>query len=385
MTVASPTLWADVMASLGAAGDRLAALMRARGDDDDVADVYATMLGITMDVYLGQIAIQAEHPVFAPCTGYFQRLGTPNPDTIYRRAPIDTAGIYRIVGERGTARDVTLMAFSEAMRGWPAVDVTPFCDGSGAFDLIASATRPEGHTGHWLELEPGMAALWLRVVSDRWDVDVDSWIAITRLDHGPRERMTAEWLGKRLASLATRVERATEYGIRHVGELIDAGFVNRFKLIDYAATGAMPLQSYQEGVFRLADDEALLIEARLPPGCSYFSWALTDAMFVTLDWTNAHTSINSGQAAPDADGVLRLVVSRHDPGTPNWLETTGHRLGVVQARTTGSADAPEIMAERLPFSAIRQRPEFAGSRITPAQRTERLRHRQLYAQRRRLW
>ena len=150
-----------------------------------------------------------------------------------------------------------------------------------------------------------MSCLWLRATSDRWDEDVDPSIAITRLDGHPRTQMSADWLAARLRGLATRAERTVEYGIRHFNELVDAGYVNKVKLIDYGALGGMPLQSYQEGAFELAADQALLVEARMPAESTYFSWSLTDSLFVTLDWTNAHTSINSGQAELDADGVLR--------------------------------------------------------------------------------
>lgn len=381
----SESVWAQAMASLAAGGDRLAAIMRERGGEADAADVYATMLGVLSDGYLSQIGVQPEHPVFVPCTGYFQRLGTPNPDTMYRAAPVDDQGIYRIVGNRGTAGDVTLMAFSAAMRSWPAVNVAQFCDTDGSFDLIVSAERPDGHTGHWMKLEEGSATLWLRSVSDRWDVEDDPWIGITRLDGGSRRRMSAEWLEKRLIPLAKRVEGATEYGIKHVGELIDQGFVNSLKLIDYSTSGAMPLQSYHEGVFELADDEVLLVEARMPAECHYFSWSLCDAMFVTLDWTNAFASINSGQAARDADGVLRVVVSAQDPGIANWLQTTGHVMGVVQARTVGSATMTEMTAEVVPLSELPDRLPVGLRTVTADERRKALQERQIAAQRRRLW
>ena len=381
-----PDPWAKAMTALGAAGERLAKIMRERGDQADGAAVYATMLGVLMNGYLNQIAVQPEHPVFVPCSGYFQRLGTPNPDTVYRCAPIDPAGTYRIVGNRGTAADVSLMAFSQSMRSWPVVDMTPFCDTvSGAFDIIASATRPVERGLHWLKLEPGMASLWLRSVSERWAEEDDPWIAITRLDGASRKPLSAQWLDTQLQSLVSRVERTTEYGIQHVGDLIDEGFVNRLKLIDYGSAGAMPLQSYHEGVFRLEDDQVLIVEARMPADCRYFSWALTDAMFVTLDWTNNHASINSAQAEVGPDGVLRVIVSKIDPGVRNWLQTACCRSGVLQARTVGSAAAPDMTAEVLPLMTALERFPRDTRRVSEQERRQDLQARQIAAQRRRLW
>src|ERR1700755_1629166 len=104
----------------------------------------------------------------------------------------------------------------------------------------------------------------------------------------------------------------------HVDELIDQGFVNRMKTVDYGASGAMPLQHYHEGVFQLADDEALLVEAHLPDGADYYARPLTDRMRVTLDWRHEQPSVNRSQGVVDADGVLRVVVSATDPGIANW-------------------------------------------------------------------
>ncbi len=382
-----PSAWAKCLAELAAAGDRLAASMAQRGESDRGTDAYVAMLGVVMDVYLNRVSVDARHPVFVPCTGYYQRLGTPNPDTIYRRAPIDEAGIYRLTGERGSAAEVTLMAFQEpSMKSFAPFDLTPVSHGPDAiFDLIYSAARPQGYTGDWLPLEPGTASLWLRAVSDRWGEESEPRIAITRLDGSSRQRMEPQALEQTLATLAARAERTLEYGIRHADELAEAGFINRLKEIDYSQAGGMPLQSYHEGLFQLGEDQALLVEAKMPQDCRLFSWALTDRMFVTLDWTNAHCSLNRVQAAIDADGMLRVIVSAKDPGSPNWLETCGYASGVLQCRSSGSVTAPKIAARVIPLAAAFDHLPAGTRRITPEERQEQLRQRQAGMQMRHLW
>jgi len=379
--------WARCMAELAQSGDRLADMMQQRGENDRGTDAYVAMLGVLMDTYLNRISVDARHPVFVPCTGYYQRLGTPNPDTIYRRAPIDEAGTYRLTGERGTAAEVTLMAFQEpSMKSFAPFDLTPVSRGPDAmFDLIYCAARPQGYTGDWLPLEPGTASLWLRAVSDRWGEESEPRIAITRFDGSSRQRMTPERLEQTLASLAARAERTLEYGIRHADELAEGGFINRLKEIDYSQAGGMPLQSYHEGLFQLGAEEALLVEARMPEDCRLFSWALTDRMFITLDWTNAHCSLNRAQAAIDADGVLRLIVAARDPGSPNWLETCGYSSGVLQCRSSGSAKAPQIAARVIPMASAFDHLPAGTRRITPKERQEQLRQRQTGMQMRHLW
>ena len=384
---AAPSTWATAMAALAAAGDRLAARLRERGDSDGTGDLYLTMLGALMDSYLNQLSVDAAHPAFLPCTGYFQHLGSPNPDTVYRRAPIDTSAAYRLVGNRGTALDVTLMAFTEpTMRSWPPYDLSTVAHGpEGTIDVIVSTEQPAGYTGDWLKLEPEMTCLWLRSVSDDWGKESDPQLAITRIGGTSRQRPAAATPEARLATVAARVERTVEYGIRKVDELTEAGFVNRLKAIDYSASGAMPFQYYHEGVFVLNDDEALLIEAEMPTDCRYFSWSLTDRMFVTLDWMNAQTSINRTQATIDPDGVLRVILSRSDPGTPNWMETARYRSGVLQCRSQGSQLAPVFSTRVIPFSSVFDHLPAGTPHITPEARQEALRQRQVGAQLRRLW
>ena len=71
-------MWADAMAQIGAAGDRLVAAMRERGETVD-ADVYVSLLGALMDTYLNRVSGEADIPTFVPCCGYYQHLGSPEP------------------------------------------------------------------------------------------------------------------------------------------------------------------------------------------------------------------------------------------------------------------------------------------------------------------
>lgn len=378
--------WARAMAALGSAGDRLAADMRARDGSMKSDDIVKSMLGALMNLYLTQWASDANEPTFIPCTGYYQRLGSPNPDTIYRSAAVQPDGVYRLTGERGTARDVTIMPFTRAMRGGVPFNLSDVATGDdGAFDVIVSAERPEGHDGDWWRLDPETTSLWLREVSDRWGAEREARIAIVRLNPSARAEPSAEALDRRIAALATTVERILDYGIRHVDDLVNEGYVGRLKEVDYGATGAMPLQFYHEGLFDLADEDCLLIECRLAPGCDYISWSITDRMLITLDWMNAFTSLNSAQAMIDPDGVLRVIVAKTDPGTPNWMETLGYRQVVPQLRSIGAETPPVFDVRTIPLSAVFDHLPAGTRRVGGEERRAALRERQRAWQLRRIW
>lgn len=372
------------MAALNIEGDRLVAEAAKRGVDS--ARVHETILGVLMDTYLMQVSSNPDQPTFLPCTGYFQKLGSPNPDTVYRGATIDPHGTYQISGFRGTARDVTLMPFSQLMRGGEPFDLSTISEGSkGRFELLVSAERPQSHSGNWWQLQPDTASIWLREVSANWGQEMPAELAIVRLDAKPHRSITVDEMNSKLGKLAIRVGRIVEYGMKHVDALFDQGFVNQFRETDYSQSGSMPLQSYHESIFDLKTDECLLVEARLPVDCNYFSWSLTDRLLVTLDWMNAQTSINSGQARIDSDGLLRVVIAASDPGVPNWMNTLGLRQGVIQCRTAGSSVAPEMTATVAPLAEITARLPNDTPRITSDARLAALQERTRGWQLRRIW
>src|SRR3546814_7205853 len=85
-------------------------------------------------------------------------------------------------------------------------------------------------------------------------------------------------------------------------------------------------QFYYEGAYQLAPDEALLVEAKVPETCGYWSLILTDDVYETTDWVNNHSSLNDAQARVDKDGLFRAVISAQDPGVPNRSEENTSEL-----------------------------------------------------------
>ena len=107
----------------------------------------------------------------------------------------------------------------------------------GRFDVLVSPERPASYDGDWWPLEPGTASLWIRSVSDQWGNDRDPRIAITRVDAPRRDPALGDATRKQLGALGFMVERIVEYGMKHVDELIDEGFVNQLKTVDYGNSG----------------------------------------------------------------------------------------------------------------------------------------------------
>ncbi len=390
MTSTDPVGWIGCLDDLRAFAERLAGRARAAVDSAREVDVAVKTFGSIMGAYLTHLWAEPEHPAFLPSVGYHQMYGSPNPDTIYRNAAIDGTGEYRIVGHRGTAPDVSIMPFGAPVAGglqtFDPFDLDDLSIDDGAFEVVLSVRRP-ATARNWWRIEPEMRTLMLRSVSDRWGEHTDPRIAIVRLDTEPRRpRVDPGDLQRRFQSYAAVVEAMVMSGVNRVARLRDDGVVNRVVSVDYSATGGgLDDQWYQEGCFAFDDGEALLVEARGAAECTAFSLSLTDAAFSTIDWANAHSSLNRHQATIDTDGVVRVVVAISDPGVSNWLDTTGHRNGALQFRWSGTSAPPEVSVRAVSPSALDDALPASAVRVSPEQRATAIRARQVGVQLRTRW
>ncbi len=375
--------WIACLDELSAIADQLKGLDHEGGR---AADLAIKMFGATMGAYLQHLSADPHHPAFLPSAGYYSMYGSPNPDTIYRTAVIDDSGDYLITGYRGSAPDVSVMPLggptAQGLQTFTAFDLgPPVAAPDTLFEATLSRRRRRSSGDAWWRLEPGTRSLMLRTVSDDWGVHTEPRIAITRLDvDARRTRPAAEQIEQRLRSFAKVVEAMVMSGVNRVNHLRADGVVNRLIAVDYSANGGLSRQWYHEGCFSLDDDQVLLVEAQLPPGCDAFSLSLTDAFFSTIDWANAQSSLNQRQAVIDRDLVLRVVVATRDPGVHNWLDTTGHEFGVMQFRWMGGGEAPKVVVKPLPAAALEDALPEAVARTSPQERLKAIRKRHIGVQ-----
>jgi hypothetical protein len=135
----------------------------------------------------------------------------------------------------------------------------------------------------------------------------------------------------------------------------------------------------------LSSDEALILDAKVPANCTYWSAILTNDIYETTDWYNNQSSLNGAQARVDRDGVVRIVVSAKDPGVPNWLDTAGYPTGAIQGRWTDCSATPIPTLRKIPLADVRRELPADTPVVTPAQRDQTLRDRRALVQQRPLW
>jgi hypothetical protein len=388
--------WEDYVDRLKPLGRRLLDRLpeRLRQDPHVVQEAWRLLLSGVVRATTDAIIGDRRHPIFVPELNVAQNLFQPNADTIYKTAMIDGAGSYRLRGERGTVRIFILAQLGpDTLRTGtpsPALSTCDFgslaLDADGRFDVIVSRHRPEGHPGDWWELHPKAEKFMVRIVGCRWGDEREPRFGIDRLDVPPsRGRLTAAELSARLAEIPSIAGNCACFFPDHVEQLRAQGHVNSLKVVDFSNMTGLNRQSYYEGAYELADDEALLVEVKIPAEVGYWSLILTNEIYETIDWYNNQSSLNMAQARLDADGYFRAVVSARDPGVPNWLDTSGYRAGAIQGRWFDTDERPTPMIRKLRIEEVRGALPADTPTVSPAERDAAIRARRINAQMRTIW
>jgi|GEM_PF-129868 len=399
---ATPTIagWGELVDSLrDLPAQMLARLPESMQRDPQVQqEVGRLMLEALASSALDAIGGDGDHPSFMPTIGQTLNVGQPNADTVYLMARLTPGGTYRLRGQRGSLRIAVIGQVGPNMGevGTKSTHVGAInsyddlnslhVDRRGRFDVLLSPVRPAGYQGDWWPLDPSANRLLLRLVNSDWGRERDPTIAIERVDApATRPRASAADLEQRLRRLPKATAAIATLFVGHVEALRQEGYVNRLKVLDVSQQGGLTGQFYYEGAYDLGDDEALLVEAKVPARCVYRSVVLTNDLYETTDWYDNHSSLNGSQARPDKDSVLRVVVSARDPGVPNWLDTAGYPQGLIQGRWTYCSEHPIPTVRKLSLDEVRRNLPPETGTVTPEQRDREIRARRSLLQQRSLW
>ena len=119
------------------------------------------------------------------------------------------------------------------------------------------------------------------------------------------------------------------------------------------AADTTPDNLYMIGTFRLALDEALVIELE-PPATRYWSVTLENIWHECIDPRRRRSSITNTAAVADADGKVRIVAAATDPGVDNWIDTGSRQRGFVTVRWLDNPDPPMVKTMVMPVGAVQR-------------------------------
>lgn len=313
--------------------------------------------------------------------------GIDNPDCIYLYAALRGDAHYRLHGSRGSARHLDVQVSRGHFAEAPDFGVVASAaiqelesDAQGGFEL---SIGPGSRAGNHLETTPDTEWLLVRQYFADWEGERPADLVIERVDARfppppPRPAQVAD----RLDRLARWLDGGARYfaGLAKLCGGLPANSI-RFIAPADAGRGGLADLAYGLGNFRCEPGEAVLLEVR-PPDCHYWSFALGNGHWESLDWSRRQTSLNDHQAALDADGAFRAVICPHDPGVANWLDPQGHREGTLFGRYLRTTAIPEPTLRRVSVSDLDRVLPAGTSRVSPEARSESLRRRHVAALRR---
>lgn len=340
---------------------KLIALCGIARTEQDLAEGYDYLAGSIAAV--GQLvrARELSHPHFVTSTGPYTKMGLDNPDTLYYHADVEPTGTYRVWGRRGTTVDLSFQVLrgdyspTEVPGGDDAFDdrrIPIAADGS--FSISFGPPRDDPPAGYFV-LGEGASMLAVREVFSAWS-EVKGMIAIERTDTVGTAPAEPD-----LARVTRRYATAGKMLLARMHTWLN--FPKWFYLDEPVNTftpprrtpGGLATQYSSVGHYRLDDNEAMIIT--VPKSAApYQGFQLGSMWYISLDYVNHQTSLNTAQAQVDPDGMIRMVVAHRNPGVANWIETTGRETGIMQVRwqRLGGSDteSPSIPPDSGPTAQV---------------------------------
>jgi hypothetical protein len=323
---------------------------RADMDEIGVAAGYrhlTHLLGFAFDLYL---EADAERPSFTPLALPTRKILGDNVDSIYHFAPLRGDRRYRIRGRRGNEVYLAFCVYGGKPDGeWSQRvvanisqrDLTFSADGGFEIRLSTDAHPPDG-----IQLAPDAVCVISRQYFTERATARPADFDIEALDRAaPPPPMSVDLLAHRLRAVTTFIRETIQFAPLP-GSLPPNLLGPALPWNPQQSGWGTPDNVYSLGLFRLEPDEALVIEGR-SPHCTYWGAQLWNRYMQSLDYRYHRVSLNHSQIQLQPDGLFRIVVAHRNPGMPNWIETAGHREGVVFCRWLQADTLPEQPTSRV--------------------------------------
>lgn len=287
-------------------------------------------------------------------TDEHKKFGVDNPDNVYLRSALSGSETYRLWGTRGEAPYIGFTIGADFYGGSGGRQGTLAQHHIDEFEVAPDGTfeiflGPNAGKGNWIRLEPEASGVIVRQTFFDRTRQKAATLSIERLG----TRGTPPPLSP--AIIDARLRRAAAFlaGSARLFADMSAGWAKRpNRLHGHAGKSVLHLHGdpdiyYASGHWRLAADEALVID--VPPARRFVYWGfqLANVWLESLDYRYASVATNNGRAVRRDDGTWRIVVAPDDPGVPNWLTTTGHAHGAMCFRWLLAEDDPPLPQVRV--------------------------------------
>jgi hypothetical protein len=340
------------------------------GDDVSLAEGYRYLLGlVTLRLHSALYGSGPDAPAFVRGLDDVVKVGLDNPDGINSYlAEVADDRTYRIFGVAGQERYVEFV-----QTGPSGTLANNYLDefeieADGSFEIWLS---PNDHEGNHIWSSPGVSALLVRQVQYDWENETLSEIRIEQ----PASDAVPECLtvphpadvGEQLPALGRTMKDEVDFWLDYTRSFSASGD----NMIDggqpLAFSGVSAVRAAPKGSFNIAEHEALILELEPPEGL-FWSVAIGDVWFRSIDPSHRQTSLNGHQVRLDPDGRCRIVIAHRDPRIANWLDTAHHQRGIITFRYVRTVSRPAVTCTVVPFEDLGTALPPDTARVSPQER-----------------
>ncbi|WP_372809743.1 hypothetical protein [Litorivivens sp.] len=314
------------------------------------------------------------------------KLGGDAADFTYHQAWISGDYVYRVTGQRGTARFINFTVQGERPETQPGTDIPslhePFGDipeanlfghdltveSDGSFELFIGGER---RGRNWLPVTAKTRKLFIRQGFDGWD-ELPAKMSIERIGmNEPRPLPTTQTLCDGIHWAGDFIEGVMRDWPDHpyqYSPFVDLQAVNQFP----SEQGGGADEDKRRGravaslCWELAPEQALLITF-MPPD-SFWMAAQMGVFFNSMDFWYRPVSYTPARTVVDSDGKVRLIISHRDPGYHNWLDTQGFVRGNLCYRNLLSTAATDFETRVVACNALPDVMPQDSIQVTPQER-----------------
>ncbi len=372
--------WRSLLERLGALGE---VVEREAADEVERAEGYrhlTRLLSVSAERFVEKA--DPERPAFTRVITPWRKFIGDNPDTLYDVAPVEPGGVYRLKGKRHDALYLGVTVYGRDAGGGIQVlgqiaDVD-FCTDEGSFEVFVGGEEP-GDGQAWIPLPERAESLWVRQYFHDPGLADQASFRLRREDLDPGQRppldehrvatgldRMAEFMMATLDAVTTLsglmaeqpntpLMEGADFAVVSDGEAVETGGgarLDELLLRLGRASHPTPDNRYAGVWFELDDDQCLVVTGRPPPNARYWGVQLANRWQESLDYLHHGVCLNDRQIRLEPDGTYRIIVCGVDPGVPNWLDTAGHRCGMVNVRALLADDLENPSYAVVPVASI---------------------------------
>ncbi len=327
-------------------------------DDQERAEAYRTLFYALINGIKSAALMDPDQPRFMRAVDWTSKRGLENPDNNYYVATISDDADYRIIGQRATSRNLIfqLVVGVPGVRGAGTSTNVSVLDGSdmaieedGSFEVIVSRTDP-GDGINWLANGDGARTLLARFSHSDWDTERPGRLRIEKIgeEGTPGMPLAPARMALGMSEIAVNLYDATATWIAYGNRMWTLASRNDISP-PRGTQGGLVGQYSAFGSWELDNDQAIILSTT-PSDASYQGIELGNLWFTSLDYESHTSSLTLDQMHCSDDGRCYAVISHRDPGIQNWLDTEGHRRGLIFMRWQGlEGELPEQQHPRAQF------------------------------------